>query len=418
MSEPTKASTLALRVLLPFAAGYFLSYLYRTVNAVLGPEVARSIELDAAALGLMTGAYFLTFAAAQLPLGLLLDRFGPRRVEAAMLLFAAAGSGVFAIAESAGVLVLGRALVGLGVSACLMAALKANVQFFPSGKLPLMNGIVLSAGGLGAVAATAPVQAALAFTDWRGVYALLGVVTVASAIFLFTTVPDHPAHSQGPSLSAQLRDIGTIVADPLFLRIAPVFMLNLGGFMAIQGLWIGPWFRDVAALDPLTSGAGLTIMAAAMAAGFLLLGIIAERLGRLGIPTMTIATTGMLLFWLCSLAMALGWTDAPLLLAAAYGFFGASASLNYAVLTQGFPAHLAGRVNTSVNLCIFATAFVLQWGLGAIIGLWPKSAGGWPPEAYRIAFLVPVVLSGLAFAWFMLAARKSRPASPDTPPSQ
>ncbi|MCR6631771.1 MAG: MFS transporter [Magnetospirillum sp.] len=138
----------------------------------------------------MTGMYFLAFGSFQLPLGLLLDRCGPRRVEAALLLFAAAGAAVFAVAETAGALIGGRALVGLGVSACLMAALKANAQWYPAERLPLFNGVVLSAGGLGAVAATAPVQAALSFTDWRGIYAGLAALTLLAALVLFTVVPE------------------------------------------------------------------------------------------------------------------------------------------------------------------------------------------------------------------------------------
>lgn len=136
-ARPTlSAAHLAVRVLAPFAAGYFLSFLFRTVNAVLAPHISRAIHLDAAALGLMTAMYFLAFGAFQLPLGVLLDRYGPRRVEAALLLFAAAGAGTFAVADSAGMLILGRALVGLGVSACMMGAVKANVQWYPPARLP------------------------------------------------------------------------------------------------------------------------------------------------------------------------------------------------------------------------------------------------------------------------------------------
>ena len=158
------------RVFVPFALGYFLSYLYRVVNAVIAPDLVRDVGLDANHLGLLTSAYFLTFAAFQLPLGILLDRLGPRRTEAALLLIAAAGAFVFASAESAAGLIAGRALIGLGVSACLMAAFKAFVVWFPSQRLPLVNGCQMAAGGLGALAATAPVEAALAFTDWRGVF--------------------------------------------------------------------------------------------------------------------------------------------------------------------------------------------------------------------------------------------------------
>ncbi len=406
------ATALAVRVLAPFAAGYFLSFLFRTVNAVLAPHISRAVHLDAGDLGLMTAMYFLTFGAFQLPLGVLLDRFGPRRVEAVLLLFAAAGSAAFAVAEAAGTLILGRALVGLGVSACLMAALKANVQWYPAARLPLMNGIILSAGGLGAVAATAPVQAALAFTDWRGIYAGLAAIVLAVAALLYLVVPDRePAGGQGEGLARQLREIGAIFRDRRFLRVMPVGALAMGGFLAIQGLWAGPWLRDVAGLAADGVAAGLTVMAAAMAAGFLLMGVIAERLGRHGVPVAVVGGVGMALFWLTLAAMALGWRGSPMVLCAAFGFFGASSSLMYAVVAQLYPPHLAGRATTSINLTMFLTAFALQWGLGAVIGLWPKSEAGWPPDAFAVALAIPTVLLLAALGWFSAAPwRSPKPA--------
>lgn len=399
------AATLVLRLLLPFSAGYFLSYLYRSVNAVLGPEIGRAIQLDAADLGLMTSVYFLTFALFQSPLGLLLDRFGPRRVEAALLLVAAAGAGVFAVAEDAAALVLGRALVGMGVSACFMAAVKANVQFFPMQRLPLVNGVVLFAGGAGAVAAAAPVQAALHLTDWRGVYLCTAGVTVAVAGWLFLAVPDRPAQGERQNLAAELREMVAIFRDRRFLRIVPLGMLSLGAFMAVQGLWAGPWLRDVAGLGPDDVAEGLTIIAAAMGAGFLLSGVVAERLGRVGVPLAVVGGAGMAVFWLVMAAMALGWTGAPRLLCALFGFFGASAALAYAMVTRLFPPHMAGRASTSINLTMFLCAFALQWGLGVVIGHWPKGpGGGWPPEAYGWALGLPTVLSVLALGWFVRKA--------------
>ncbi len=403
------AGALAVRVVLPFAAGYFMSFLYRTVNAVLAPHIAKVVHLDAGDLGLMTGIYFLTFAAFQLPLGILLDRFGPRRVEAGLLLFAAMGAGAFSLAEAAGTLIGGRALVGLGVSACLMAALKANVQWFPAHRLPLMNGVILSAGGLGAVAATAPVQAALAFTDWRGIYAGLAVITVAVAVALFAVVPDRQrggVHAE--NLAVQLAEVAGIFRNRAFLHVMPLGALAMGSFLAIQGLWAGPWLRDVAGLDPDGVAAGLTIMAGAMAAGFLLGGVIADRLARYHIPVAVVAGTGMAVFVLVSALLALGWVGAPMVLCAAFGFFGASSSLAYAVVTQLFSAHLAGRASTSINLTMFAAAFLLQWGLGAIIGLWPKGPAGWPPEAYQVAFGLPCAAMAAALLWFISGARASR----------
>lgn len=404
--ERSSPSLLVLRVLLPFAGGYFLSYLYRSVNAVLGAEIAGTIALEAADIGLMTSVYFVTFGAFQLPLGVLLDRFGPRRVEALLLLLAAAGAATVARADGVAALVAGRALVGLGVSACLMAPLKANVQFFSSRRLPLVNGVVLGAGGLGAVAATAPVHAALAFTDWRGVYACLAGLTAVMAGLLWRVVPDG-ATVPGGSLADQLRAIGRIYADPGFHRIAPLTMASLGYFMAVQGLWLGPWLRDVAGLTAPEAAGALATTAAAMASGFLLIGAIAVRLERLGMPLATATGIGMAVFLALSLAMAAGRVPAPHLFGVLWGFFGAASTANYAVLTRRFDGHLAGRVNTSLNLLIFLAAFVIQWGVGAALGRFAKIDGHWPAEAWSLALGLPLLPYALALLWYLKPAKSA-----------
>lgn len=155
---PATSKQLWLRLFLPFAAGYFLSYLYRTANAVIGPVLARDLGLGDNALGLLTSTYFLAFGAAQLPLGMLLDRFGPRRVESALLVLAAAGAAVFAMSDSLAGLAVGRALIGLGVSACLMASFKAFSQWFPPERQASLTGWIMASGGLGALAASKPLK--------------------------------------------------------------------------------------------------------------------------------------------------------------------------------------------------------------------------------------------------------------------
>ena len=406
--DDNSAATLALRVVPPFAAGYFLSYLYRTVNAVLAPEIGRTIVLDAADIGLMTGIYFITFAAAQLPLGVLLDRFGPRRVEALLLIFAAAGALAFSLAEAVPALVVGRALVGFGVSACLMAALKANVLFFPPARLPLMNGIILGAGGLGAVAATAPVQLALQIMDWRGVYAGVAALTLLSGLAIWLTVPERPGSAGSGSLESQLRDMAEIFRDPTFWRIAPATMASLGSFMAIQGLWAGPWLRDVAGLSVAETASGLSLMAGGMALGYLSVGAVAEWFDGLGLPPARLGAIGMTAHAVALAGLASGWIAAPLTLSAIYGFTGASSSINYAVLTRRFPTRLAGRVNTSLNLLVFIAAFSLQWGLGWVIGRWDKIDGHWPAIAWAISLGIPLAATLAALAWLAPSCRAEK----------
>lgn len=387
------------RVFLPFAAGYFLSYLYRSVNAVIGPDLTRSLGLDPSQMGLLTSTYFLTFAAAQLPLGLMLDRYGPRRVEATLLVFAAAGALAFALAGDLADLVVGRALIGFGVSACLMASFKANVLFFARERLPLVNGVILASGGLGALSATAPVEAALHVTDWRGVFLVLAGLTLAEAVVLILLVPERTPGSGGGGLRHQLRETGQIYRSPLFWRLAPFPVASQSAFMAIQGLWAGPWLRDVAHLERADAANHLFALAVGMVAGFALMGAIAERLARLGISPATVAAVGMTLFLADEALIAAGWTGAPYAVWLAFGFLGTSGTVMYAALSQSFPPHLAGRVNTALNLLVFVAAFAAQWGMGQVIALWPQGPQGTPPAAFQAAFGMMLGLQGLTLLW-------------------
>ena len=149
MVDQLSRSAVALRLLLPFALGYFLSYLYRVVNAVLAPDLIAELDLGPDDLGLLTASYFITFAVAQLPLGILLDRYGPRKIEAGLLLFAALGALLFSVGGSSVELIIGRGLIGFGVSACLMAAFKAFTHWLKPQQLPMANGIIMASGGLG-----------------------------------------------------------------------------------------------------------------------------------------------------------------------------------------------------------------------------------------------------------------------------
>ncbi len=393
-----------LQIFVPFATGFFLSYAFRAVNAVLGPHLVSDIGLTASDLGLLTSVYFITFAATQLPLGLLLDRFGPRRVEGLLLLVAAAGACFFARADSLLGLVLGRGLIGLGVSACLMAAFKAYTTWFPSRQLPLINGFQVAAGGLGAVFATAPVQMLLGVTDWRGVFIVLAGLTFSTAALVFWMVPRDPAVRERLSWVEQLRGLASIATSLAFWRIAPWSTINQAGFLAIHGLWLGPYLRDMQGLDG--SGVARTLLwtACGMVAGYIGLGLAAERLSRRGIAPMHVGGAGMAMFIGLQAWMLLGLPHGSLVFWVLFGFFGTSGILTYAVLSQQFSAALAGRVNTALNLLVFVTAFAGQWGIGAVIDRWPPTeGGGYAAAGYRTAFVLLLVLQMSAAAWFWIA---------------
>lgn len=405
-----------LRVFIPFALGYFLSYLFRTVNAVIAPDLVRDIGVDPASLGLLTSAYFLAFAAFQLPLGVLLDRYGPRRVEAGLLLFAAAGAYTFARAESLAGLMLGRALIGLGVSACLMAAFKAFTLWLPAEKLPLANGIQMISGGVGALAATTPVELSLKVTDWRGVFLILAGLTVVAAICIFTVVPEKHGSRSGETLRQQMQGIRQVFTSRTFWSIAPWAVAAQAAYLSIAGLWSGPWLRDIAAYDRMTAANTLMGISIAMIAGYLSFGSLAERLARRGIQPMTVAASGMLCFIVVQGMLVLQMVKITVILWLLFGFFGTACILPYAALSQNFPRHLSGRVNTGLNLLVFVAAFTAQWAIGLIIGLWPQTtAGGYSAAGYSSSFGLIVVLQLSGAIWYFLAITRGRTPGTTSP---
>jgi predicted MFS family arabinose efflux permease len=389
-------------IFLPFAFGYFFSYLYRTVNAVIGPDLALEVGLSAGQLGMLSSAYFVTFAAAQIPIGVYLDSHGPRRVETVLLVIAALGAMVFAFGDSLWGLVLGRALIGLGVAACLMGSFKAMSEWFPLNRLPLMNGLIVAFGGLGAMVATAPTEALVAVVGWRYGFVALSIVTAIVAAAIWFIVPERVRVGSSEPMSVRIGGLRGIFTSRAFWRIAPMAAFSQGGFLAIQTLWAGPWLRDVGGLEPKAVSFVLLAAAGGFVIGNLGIGFAAERLARRGVAPIIVAGFGMGVFLIVQVLVLLEWTAFPILLWFVFGAVGATGVLSFSVLAQTFSAELAGRASTAQNLLIFATAFVLQWGIGEVISLWPTTVdGGYAQIGYQAAFGVVLALQVLAFGWML-----------------
>lgn len=394
---------LLLRLVPAYAAGYFLSYGLRSVNAVIAPELMRELSITAAGLGLLTSAYLLAFGLFQLPLGLLLDRFGPRRVEAALLLVAAAGCALFALGTTLETLTLARALIGMGVSACLMASFKAFSQWFPAERLPSLTATIMVAGGLGALSASVPVEAALPVLGWRGVFFLYAGLLVLTAGFLLT-VPDQGAGAHRESFRQQIRTLGGIYGNRMFWRFAPQGCLIVGGFAAFQGLWAVPWLMEVNGATRADAAGVLFLLAVAMLAGFLFVATCSGWLARRGIGPMLLLSLGMGLALVVELAIILGLAQ-PAWLWPLLGLSFSLSNIAYSQLSAAFPVALSGRVNTALNLVVFVGAFGLQWGIGAAVDAFVT--GGMPrAEAFRATFVVLLTAQALAFAWFLAPAKQ------------
>jgi len=393
------------RLFLPFAAGYFLSYLYRTANAVIGPVLAHELHLGDNALGLLTSTYFLAFGTVQLPLGMLLDRFGPRRVEAGLLLLAASGATVFALSYTLGGLATGRALIGLGVSACLMASFKAFSQWFPPERQASLTGWIMASGGLGALAASKPLELALGFASWREIALGLAATTLLVSSLLWFLVPDKATGQKGAGFAEQLAGVKTIFSSRHFWRYAPMGFWFTGGFMAVQGLWASRWMSVLEDMDGAAIAARLTWISGAMLAGFLFMGFFATRLVHRGIKLEKVYLGAMIVaITLLALISSLP-TFGGNLLWPILGICFSLSNVSYSLVAQAFPPALSGRANTALNLLVFAGAFGLQWGIGGLVGA--LQASGWAGDAaFRAAFFMLLGGQFLALGWMLLPRRQ------------
>jgi MFS family permease len=405
-SPATQLWRVVVLVFLPFVSGYYLSYLYRTINALISEALVAELALSPGHLGFLTATYFLAFGLIQLPLGVWLDRYGPRRVQAVLLSIAAAGAALFATADGFVALALGRGLIGLGVAGALMAGLKAIVLWFPPERIALANGWFIMLGALGAVTATAPAEIVLAHLGWRGLFAVLAAVTAASAIVILLVVPERQQRGISRPSSDAVR-ITTIYRDPRFWRLAPLSAICIGSAWALQGLWAAPWLTDVEGLERPAVVTHLFAMALVLSASALLLGIGADRLRRRGVslPATLAIATGVAL--LAQLALVLRWplpTWLPWLLIAATG---AGTVLSYAILSELFPRSASGRANGALNLLHVTAAFAIQYAIGLVVQQWPAEAGHHPEEAYQAALSLHLVLQAAAFLWFIRPERKT-----------
>lgn len=388
---------LAVRVFLSFASGFFLSYVLRTISAVIAPALTADFGLTNAQLGALASAYFLSFALAQLPLGVWLDRFGSRRTNAALLAIGALGCLAFALATSAWMLWLSRALIGIGVSGALMAAFRAFRFWYAPERQQQLAAWMMLAGSLGALTATLPVHGLLPIVGWRGVFMLMAVLLAVVSVAIWFLLPHEPTQPV-QSLSSQWVGYFDVLGDRYFWRYAIPAMVLYSSFVAFLGLWAGPWFINVVGLDAAAAAQALFVVSLALMLAYLLLGAVLPALGRRGWTVPRLAVWGglVMLISLASITVVEAswawWLWVPL----AIGSTAFMIIQSHVSLT--FPPALTGRAFSALNLVLFAGMFLTQWLFGVVIDLMAaiESIGSGPP-AFRAAMLLWVVMQVLAY---------------------
>jgi len=382
-------------VTLPLNALNIINTSSRTLLAVIGPVLAVEFALSGSQLGFLGACMLVAYALAQLPGGVALDRLGPRRVQAALALTTAAGFALFALADSLVGLAVARVIIGLGISAGLVAVIKGNAQWFSPAKVASMTGIAVAMGGLGSVITTVPVEAVLPLIGWRGVSWVLCGLSVASAVWIFLAVPEKPGVARAGASAGDVAVMATIFRSPLFWRYGPAAAMLSSMNFTYLGLWAGPWLRDVAGYEGHARANTLLVYTITMTIGALVVGTASSRAKARGLPpalVIMVCTAGQIAAQV-GLALQPSGLGVVVLLWMLFALCAAGAAPGYVTVGQMFPPEQTGRVSTAVNTLTLGFAFVLQAAVGWILDLWPRTAaGGWDPMAYSTALALSVVL--------------------------
>ena len=389
----------AVLVFAAFAFAYFFSALVRAVTATLAPVFSAELGLAAGQLGLLAGAYFLGFAAMQLPLGSALDRWGGKRVLMALLALATLGCLGFAAAGNLPQLLLARLVIGMGVSACLMAPLTCFRLLLSAQVQMRANAWMLMSGSLGMLASTVPVQWLLPALGWRGLFVAVAAMLLLAVGLIWRLVPaDIPASRQARLLAGGYRQV---FRHPVFVRLAPLGFFLYGGMVALQALWIGPWLTQVGGRDAAGAARGLFVVNLAMLFAFLGWGLLIPRLVRAGwAGERLIAIAWPLQAGCLGLLLWLG-PRAPPLLWALWCVCTSVVSLSQPAVGQAFAPALVGRALSAFNLLIFGGVFAWQWAIG--LALDALAAAGLPTLArYRLTFGVFLAVCTLSCLWLNL----------------
>jgi MFS family permease len=391
----------ATRVVLVFGLAYFLSYAMRAINAVIAPSLSADLHLTNADLGLLSAAYFMGFGLMQLPIGVWLDRHGPRRTESALLLFGALGAAIFASSDTLLGVWIGRALIGVGVSACLMAAFKAFRVWYPPERQSQLGSYMLVIGTAGALSATVPVALLLPVVGWRAIFFGVAVAMVVAAWVLFSrlrdveqSMPMHdatraPAGTAASTSSAtDAPGYGAIFSDPYFRRMALLSAVHQGGFMALQSLWAGPWMITVLGLSVEQTSRVLFLFNLALLIAYMGLSWWAPRYvaygQRTGLPVLSVVAVGLSISVLVQGLIVLLPYESSWWLWIIFAIVITVTTLSQTHVSLAFPTALVGRANSAFNLTLFVGAFSVQWGIGLLVDLF-VSYGWQSATAMRMA---------------------------------
>ena len=393
----------ALVIVATLAATYVASHFFRSANVTIGLDLMRDMAIGPAALGALTGAFFLGFSAMQIPCGFFFDRYGPRRTIAGMLVLATIGAAAFTLAPTWPTLFAGRMLMGAGFGVMLIGSMVVISRWFPPDRFATMTSLVMFVGLLGNLAATTPLAWATSAIGWRAAFAAVVAFTALATIAVWLVVrdapPGHPFLARRrESPREMLRGFGEVLRNPSLKFILALNFSNYACTFTVQGLWGGPFLREVHGLSAVQAGNVLLAAVVAYQIGMLTIG----PLDRVLDTRKWIAVAGTLaVAAVLALLAAVGNPPAWLAIGAmlAIGYLSAASTMIMAHGRAIFPDHLIGRGMATMNTSVMLGVACMQSLSGVILGGFTALADGSRPEAaYRtlFGFMVVVLVAAVA----------------------
>jgi len=387
-----------------FACGYFISALLRAITATLSPLLTSEFSLSAGDLGLLAGGYFLGFASMQIPLGYLLDKYGPKKIVSSFLLIAIIGTIAFALAQNFAGLLLSRILIGVGVSACLMGPLTAYRIWLADEYQQRANAWMLMVLSMGFVFSTLPVQILLPVIGWRWVFGLIAILIFLVILMTIFFIPKWKNNETNEELNNN-SSLSIVWKNQFFLSTIPLGLFNYGGMVAIQTLWAGPWMVRVSGYNPMESATGLFWINITMLIAFFIFGYILPKVTKLGFETMKIMKIGLPISYLSLLMIIFLGNNAGALFFTIYLLTSIVLTLTQPAVALSFPTKIAGTSLTSFNLLIFVGTFIMQWSIGIAIDI-SKYLGFSETKSFQIAFSLYLIICVISYLYFLYKNKK------------
>jgi predicted MFS family arabinose efflux permease len=399
-------TSLVLRVFVPFALGYCVVSVLRSINAVIAPYLVQDLGLSATELGFATSTLFLVAVLMQIPYGVLLDRYDPRKLYAVTLFLSAIGTVVAATADGFVMLSIGRGMAALGAGASAVTSYKIYSMWFPPDRLPLANGLSLAAGGLGVLLGTTPVELALQIMDWRDIHLVVSGLTLFTAFVVFLAAPENKLSGKKASILQQISGIGFVLKSLVFWRAAPLTCMMLGTFGGISTLWTGPWVRDVAGLSGTNVTNILLYLYLSFIVSSLLVGWMTGIARRAGLSLMGFVATAAILFLAVQIGLYYQPTDSFLVIAllwALFGFLGPLNMVTFAALSSEFSSDMTGRMNACLSVFWLGGGFLMQNVYAFVLHQFPSVDGTYAIEGHKLAVGIIALFLAAAIVWFFVA---------------